>query len=312
MKSSESLWRPLSIMLTDRLEEMELLEARMPGGLGNEFGTADPGHWGWEQGGESQPQESRRSRMLDPDRAAAALLGLPSRSNATGAPAQPALISQVAEAPTRRRDATTRGELFAALQGMGGAHAVQLMETLLHRSEQAGAEAIRISFAQNTAGTIDITVGNRSFNIPSTNTRAYEPTSSDLAAECVPKPTDQRWLEEMKLTPIQSKDHNARLVVHLVNRLLPEAKRREADEAARRKKEEEEEVEREKKDEEEEAAKAKKEEMAGLEVAAGVELPASRSTPAPAEDATTAPSAPSAGSAPAGDVEMSELFGIGS
>lgn len=218
-------------------------------------------------------------------------------SVAGGGPAQPALLAPPV-ADSRRRDvATTRDELYAALEGMGGPQAVRLLESLLHRSDRTGPDAVRISFAQGQNGVLDVSVGNRSFSVPRTH-QPVEPTTEDLIAGSAPRPSMDRWSEESKLTPIISPEYFARFVQHLINRLLPEAKKRAAEEEIKRKKAEEEKASADerkkaqdaKKKEEEDVKKAEEDRQNAeaaqrrveeAEAAAGIALPESRLSPIP-------------------------------
>lgn len=173
---------------------------------------------------------------LGHDRAAAALLGLPARRTAAGSLAQPGLITQPGfDAGAPRREGTTRNELYAALEGMGGSHAVRLLESLLARSERNGMDAVRISFSQAENGTIDVSIGNRSFNLPHAPPQAAGETTSNLPIDSTPKPTVERWQEEATLAPIHAKVIHERIVQHLVNRLLPQARQRAEEEVEKRK-----------------------------------------------------------------------------
>ena len=115
---------------------------------------------------------------------------------------------------------------------MGGAPAVHLMERVLAQTGSAAAQAIRIDFTQGDNGGIGLSIGGRSFQIPSQHSRQNSFTHNDVATDFVPKPTSQRWQEEMALAPGHTKRSLARIVLHVVNQLLPSARHRAKDSAA--------------------------------------------------------------------------------
>ncbi|WVR09546.1 hypothetical protein IAU60_006615 [Kwoniella sp. DSM 27419] len=100
-------------------------------------------------------------------------------------------------------------------------------------SEAEGSQAIRIDFAQDETGHIGLTVNGRS--LPLNGHVQQVPRNVDLLLEYAPRPTKQRWLEEMNLATTSRNETSSRLVIHLVNRLLPDARRRADEEDAKNK-----------------------------------------------------------------------------
>jgi len=160
-------------------------------------------------------------------------------------------------------------DLLSSLEGMGGAQAVQVLEGLLAQTGQGGTEAIRINLAHDEDGTIGISVGGRSFSFPALGTNPSNTVSSPGAtAEYVPKPTLQRWQEEMAVVPGAAGEQMIRLVTHVINCLLPEARQKAKEEGDRVRQAEEEAAAT--------AAKLKEEDTTS---AAAIALPESRSSP---------------------------------
>ncbi len=125
----------------------------------------------------------------------------------------------------------TFSDLLSNLEGMGGQQAVQVLEGLLTQTGSSGTQAIRIGLAQDEDGTVGISVGGRSFSI-SPESRPSDESPPDVAIDCVPKPTLSRWQEEFAIVPGASSEQVTNLAKHVINRLLPEA-RRSAEENAK-------------------------------------------------------------------------------
>ena len=174
-------------------------------------------------------------------------------------------------------------DLLSHFEGMGSAQAIQILEGLLAQTGHGSAEGIRINLAQEENGTIGVSVGGRSFSFTPQNA-PRNAGSSDITTDYVPKPTLQRWQEEMAIVPAASGVQMTRLVKHVINRLLPSAYQHAEEEAERVRIFEEEAAAT--------AAKLKEEEMAS---AAAVALPESRD-----------PTPPTMQSSPDVDVEMGE------
>lgn len=292
-------------------------------GHGGQHESVDPGYWGWGGPGEA-PQPAHRSRtpggesarllerrlLLSPGTSgpASALFGMPSgasahRAGPSDAPAVPGLLSEPAAAPedaSRGRFPTRHAhELFSTIEGMGGPQAVRMMESLIQRSERSGGhDPIRISFAHGEDGVVDVTIGGRSFPINTRPQAPVEPTPADITMELGPKPSAQRWNEEAKLSPNGTRELLSRVVVHMINHLLPaatkrqqemEEKRKQEEEAAKKKQEEEDEkkAEKQRKKDEEDAKKRSDE----VELAMTVDLPPSRATPVAGESSNAAATA---------------------
>lgn len=213
-------------------------------------------------------------------------------------PAQHPLITPPAAAPAPVARRLPRGlstvngiqELISSLEGNASQEALRLLEQLIAQTRNTGAEAFRVDLAQDGEGAIALTLGGRSFHIPPPPAPAA--ADQDVTFEFVPKPTNQRWLEEMAIVPGgYSNSYTTRLVTHIVNRLMPEAKRLAEEEAEKQRKADLEEAERRRKEDEEREAAEKKKREEELESAAAIALPESRVSPPPEVEAS-------------GDVEM--------
>ncbi|OCF61440.1 hypothetical protein L486_01088 [Kwoniella mangroviensis CBS 10435] len=247
------------------------------------------GPWAWDQS--NFPGMSRSRRLLcslfnssiaeDPT---VSLFGRPSPPSG-GQVAQHPLTAHPAPSqwpPMRglsRSFGSNYQELLSAIEVMGGVEAVQMIENLITSRHLAGSEAIRIDFAQDHNGTVGLSVGGQTFALrppQGRQTHQQQLADSDVLAEFFPVPTMQRWQESMQLAILARNELTSRLVIHVVNRLMPEARRRAEEEEAKNKKAEE------------EAARAEAEEQKkNLESAASVALPESRQ-PSPVEDADVA------------------------
>jgi E3 ubiquitin-protein ligase HUWE1 len=214
--------------------------------------------------------------------------------------AQHPLITPPTSAPAPAARRLPRGlstvngiqELISSLEGNASQEALRLLEQLIAQTRNTGGEAFRVDLAQDAEGAIALTLGGRSFHIPPPPAPAA--ADQDVTFEFVPKPTNQRWLEEMAIVPGgYSNTYTTRLVTHIVNRLMPEAKRLAEDEAQKQRKADEEEAERRRKEDEEREAAEKQKREEELESAAAIALPESRVSPPP-------PEVPDA----SGDVEM--------
>ncbi|KAK4689594.1 E3 ubiquitin-protein ligase HUWE1, partial [Tremellales sp. Uapishka_1] len=258
-------------------------EGEVEGVLGDN-GPEVGGAWGWEQpsnGSGSGASSRNRSRLYDDD--TSALFGTPpgGRLPSSSGPAQHPLVVDPASnnIPASRRlprslqSLNSFNDLLASIEGLVGAEAVQLLEDLVSHGRRGHdpANAIRVNVSQNEDGGIGLTIGGRSFIVPPTHHRAPpQPTPADVLHEYTPKPTLQRWHDEMAVVPGTATDHSARLAAHIINRLLPEAKKQAALEAERLK-----EV------EQAAAAEAEKKRLEELDSAAAVALPESRRSPLP-------------------------------
>lgn len=148
--------------------------------------------------------------------------------------------------------------LIRALDSLMGGNAMQVLESLTGgANHQHGEHTIRIETGSH--GT-EIRVGNRSVHYgpggAGVAPNASAPNNQTI--ESTPQPTLNRWQEEEKIVAvIDAQDRLSKIINHIVNVLLPAA--RKADEEAKAKKAEAE-AERKRKEEEEEAARKKAEE----------------------------------------------------
>jgi len=105
-----------------------------------------------------------------------------------------------------------------------GPDAARLVENILARHRDAGRTALSIGMATTPDGGIAIEIGGRRYRFPppaqQTRTEAASATDIDISAEFIPKPTLQRWHDEMAVCG----DDSSKLVNHIINRLLPDAK----------------------------------------------------------------------------------------
>jgi E3 ubiquitin-protein ligase HUWE1 len=180
---------------------------------------------------------------LDENPAASALFGIPAARPTAQHSIEHPLLAAPPTIPTAPRTVPrglgTLNDLLATLEGMGGSHAVHMLESVLARNGDFGNDAIRINVNHDDNGAIGLSIGGRSFNIPGTGHRPNPPASESPANGYIPKPTSLRWQEEMAIIPGPSSDQTAKLVVHVINRLLPEARRAAEEEASRLQKQEE-------------------------------------------------------------------------
>ncbi|WVF67236.1 hypothetical protein IAT40_001984 [Kwoniella sp. CBS 6097] len=262
----------------EEYDEIEMLDSFPSAQSGYRQSPDMTGPWGWQQPSRDQPRRNRSILAEDP---AVSLFG-PPPTRAGGTVAQHPLIAEPAAAtgqPFRGLPRTNLNELLTAIEGMGGSAAVQALEDLISSRQNAGPDAIRISFSQDLNGRIGLSVDGRTFSLahPHANASSTLPGGAvDLLSEYVPVPTMQRWQEEMNLATTSRNELTSRLVLHIVNRLMPEARRRAEEEEAKNKKAEE------------EAAKAAAEEQSRqLESATEVALPES-GQPSPIADADVA------------------------
>ena len=249
----------------------------------------DSGPWGWGA------NASGSSRRHDADGEYAALFG---RTVSRGGPAQPSLITQPHQ--TRRRETGSRNDIMSALEQAGGSRAVQLLEELLAQTEQAGVGSLHIGISQTENGQIDITVAGRTYRIPyrpgqpSSPTSPTSPTSpngeNSGPVDYAPRLTATRWLEESRLAPLKISTFINNMVVHLINRMMPEAKKKAEIEAKKEAEEEAKRAEQAAKEAEEAAKKQKEdEEMAEQQTqteASGETEGTATATSGPSQDIT--------------------------
>ncbi|WWC91853.1 uncharacterized protein L201_006800 [Kwoniella dendrophila CBS 6074] len=254
------------------------------------------GPWAWDHSNFANASQARRHRSILAEDPTVSLFGRPSSQPTSQVAQHPLIADPAAQTPAMRGLSRSLGsnynDLISAIEEMGGNEAVQMLESLITSRQLAGNEAIRIDFAQDHNGTIGLSVGGRNFALhPPHGGRQQSSSNSDVLAEFIPVPTMQRWQEGMQLATSARNELTSRLVVHVINHLMPEARRSAEEEELRNKKEEE------------EAAKAEAEgQKKELESATGVALPESRQ-PSPEigdaavqEDADVAMEGPASGS----------------
>jgi E3 ubiquitin-protein ligase HUWE1 len=171
--------------------------------------------------------------------ASAMLFGAPSRSISSEGAQHPLMVDPTTQAhqPQLPRGIGTLSELLNTLEGMGGSQAVQILENLLSRSSPSRQDAIRINLAHEENGLIGLSIGNRSITLPAINPAS--PYPGEPSSDYTPRPTAHRWQEELAVVPGPKADSTARLVIHIINRLLPEARSVAEEEAARLQRDEE-------------------------------------------------------------------------
>lgn len=209
------------------------------------------------------------------------------------------LLTNPAQAQQRER---IRIPELAASDGSGsfeqrmGPEAARVVENILHRSQNTGQRDIRLGFNTAPDGSINLQFNGHVWSFPSPERQqalAAE-APAEIASEFIPKPSSQRWQDEMALCG----EDSSKLINHIINRLLPEAKIRAAAEEAKIKKAEEEAEkkaeEKRKADEEakvkEDAQKASAEPTPAVAAPAEVALPESR-IPTPVVDVEMADAA---------------------
>lgn len=237
------------------------------------------GHWGWRGLAAGRPDSGSGRRALDMDAAATSLLGLPPRSNPADATSHPLL--QTPRGPAGRTPTNPFGtlssiqELMASIDHLGGPQAVQFLESIVQQSRNTGAETIRVDLAHRNDGGFGLTIGGRSF-VVAPPARKLPSNAEDLQGEYEPRPTMQRWQEEAQLFPYTAPEQLARLIVHIINHLLPAARQAAKEEAERLAKQEAIDAEKRRKEEAEAKEAATKQREEDTNTAANVELPVSR------------------------------------
>ncbi|WRT70096.1 uncharacterized protein IL334_007090 [Kwoniella shivajii] len=199
--------------------------------------------WAWDQSSFHNAPNSRRHRSVLAEDPTVSLFGRPPQRSSGSTVAQHPLITDPhsQSAPMRglsRHVGGNYGDLISAIEGMGGTEAVQMLENLIASRQVGGTEAIRIDFAQDQNGTVGLSVGGRTFSLQPPQSHHQQASNSDVLSEYVPVPTMQRWQEEMNMATAARTELINRLIIHIINRLMPEARRRAEEELAKIKKEE--------------------------------------------------------------------------
>nr|XP_019010464.1 uncharacterized protein I206_04933 [Kwoniella pini CBS 10737]OCF49245.1 hypothetical protein I206_04933 [Kwoniella pini CBS 10737] len=225
----------------DEIDMIEPFPSSARGGSMHRQSSDVTGPWAWDQSNFAAiaPSRGRSPLTRDAEDPAVSLFGRPApQTNGQVAP-HPLIIDPSSSAPPMRGLSRSLGsnynDLISAIEGMGGTEAVQMLESLITSRQLAGSEAIRIDFAQDHNGTIGLSVGGRTFALHPPQNRQAQSNEADVVAEFVPVPTMQRWQEDMQLATSARNELTSRLVVHVINHLMPEARRRSEEETAKQK-----------------------------------------------------------------------------
>jgi E3 ubiquitin-protein ligase HUWE1 len=171
-----------------------------------------------------------------------------------------------------------------------GPDAARLVDNVLRRQYAVG-RSLRIGLSDTPDGGVHLDIGGRRYTFPPANQQGRGETAAeaedDITGEFIPKPTAPRWHDEMHICG----EDSAKLVNHIINRLLPEARKVAAKNAEElKKKEEEAAVAAAKAEEESREAEAQKEKeaeearKAEAAAAAEVALPTSEIPTPPQQD----------------------------
>ena len=165
------------------------------------------------------------------------MFGGPSRRRAPAVPpAQSSLVVENVNQPNLpsrrtlpRSLLSSFNDLIAGVGSAGGSvqeQALDLIERLLGRIGHHS-RAVQIRLSGDDQGNIGLSIGDQSYNLAApTSPRSPGPEADDITPEYIPKPSLQRWHEEMSVCPGNTPDVATRMVNHLVNLLLPAAKQR--------------------------------------------------------------------------------------
>ena len=195
----------------------------------------------------------------DADPATEALFGThPVHTGHGGLVPHPSMIEppSLAESLARAWGPNLR-DVLAGLHGTNNAQAGQFIESLLTRGlperhtvtglpERPWQPIIQVQEADGRRST---RLGPRQAGFPGGSAEfaranpgevsAGNVPAGDVSAEYVPRPSWHRWRDEMTIIPGLTSDQAPRLAIHIINRLLPEARLRAAEDAARMQKLEE-------------------------------------------------------------------------
>ncbi|ODN73426.1 hypothetical protein L202_07951 [Cryptococcus amylolentus CBS 6039] len=191
--------------------------------------TEATGPWGWVQPGRSRTHDPLGSHRLLPGLSEDELLGASNAVGPSGRPAQHPLLPHTSSTSGARQLHRSLGgnfqELVTAIERLGGADAIHMLENVLANRHITGSDATWLSFTRDQSGNLTaMSVNGRTFPLNG-NHRSNAPPGH-ISAEFVPMTTLQRWGEELNLAPLSRTEGTSRLVLHLINRLLPEARRR--------------------------------------------------------------------------------------
>ncbi|WWC64740.1 uncharacterized protein I303_107351 [Kwoniella dejecticola CBS 10117] len=261
----------------DDIDLIEPFTSGSRGGLNNRQSPEITGPWAWDQSGFPSGSQPRRSRSILAEDPTVSLFGRPTPQTSGQVAPHPLIADPSTSAPPMRGLSRSLGsnynDLISAIEGMGGTEAVQMLESLITNRQMAGNEAIRIDFAQDHNGTIGLSVGGRTFALHPPQNRQTQSNNAEILIEFIPIPTMQRWQEGMQLATTARNELTSRLVIHVINHLMPDARQRAEAEAAKQQMAQEADV------------KAEAEEQTkNLAAAASVHLPESRAPSPDAQD----------------------------
>ncbi|GHJ84973.1 hypothetical protein NliqN6_1375 [Naganishia liquefaciens] len=259
-------------------EEYDALDSVVvnPLASGSSMTSAQMNNWGWAQPVRTNSQDeaggqARRRGHRFIDESGYALFGRnrPPTSNVASVASHPLLQEDLQATPTAAVATTSNRPsaglqrprdlpgLIRALDSLMGGNAMQVLETLAGgANHEHGDHTIRIETGSH--GT-EIRVGNRSLHYGpgGVGDLPAAPTTNNQTIESTPQPTLNRWQEEEKIvSAIDAQDRLHKIINHIVNVLLPSARKSEEEAKAKKAKEE---AANKRKAEEEEAARVKAE-----------------------------------------------------
>jgi E3 ubiquitin-protein ligase HUWE1 len=236
--------------------------------------------------------------------------------------AHPLIAPPVVRPRAQPRDYTSRAgvnDLLRDIQQMRTPESMAALDALMTSHRANGQVPVQIDMHAD-ADHIGIRIDGRTFNLTRPAANAPPP---DITSEFLPRQTMSRWLEEWNVIPgCDLPEQSARLVMHIVNRLMPEAKKaaeQAEEEAAKKAAEDEKKAEEERKEREEqerkEEAEAEQKKAEEERLRAEAEAEAARVAAEATRQAAAVPLPESRSSdtpqPPAEDVEMAETSEAG-
>lgn len=109
---------------------------------------------------------------------------------------------------------------------MRGTDTIQMLENFVANRQHNVMGSNQLAFSRNHDGSMSVSINGRVYTVGG---QSRNVTSPNVAAEFVPMTTSQRWQEELNMLPMSRNEASSRLVVHIVNHLLPEARRQAAE-----------------------------------------------------------------------------------
>lgn len=109
---------------------------------------------------------------------------------------------------------------------MGGTDTIQMLENFVANRQHNGIGPNQLAFSRNHDGSMSVSINGRVYTVGG---QSRNITSPNVNPEFVPMTTSQRWQEELHMLPMSRNEASSRLVVHIVNHLLPEARRQAAE-----------------------------------------------------------------------------------